>query len=110
MQSTPPPLVHSKIPPFVQHTPPPFVHPTAPPFVQPTPTPFVHSSPPSTQITPDPIVDLTPSCSAHASPSVQPLGDDGDHATTAHSHHKMSPDEVQCDPSRRVIIQLLGKG
>jgi len=74
------------------------------------PPPFVQSTPPLTQVTPDPIVDPTLGCSAHASPSVQPLGDDGDHATTAPSHHEMPPHEVRCDPSGRVIIQPLSKG
>jgi len=40
---------------------------------------------------------------------VQPLGDDGDHATVAPSHHEIHPDEVRRDPSGRVIIQSLGK-
>ena len=70
----------------------------------------MQSTPPFTQVTPVPIVDPTLGCSAHASPSVPPLGDDGDHATVVPSHHEMPPDEVRRDPSGRVIIQPLGKG
>ena len=74
------------------------------------PPPFVQYTPPFTQVTPDLIVDPTPGCSAHASPTVQPLGDDGGHAIAAPSHHEMPPHEIRRDPSGIVIIQPLGKG
>ena len=80
------------------------LHPTSGTFVQPTPGTFV-------QTTPYPIVHTTSSSSVSTTTgSVQDLSDHVDHGATAASEHNLPPEEVQRDPTGRVIIRLLGRG
>ncbi|KAK8470354.1 hypothetical protein PHAVU_004G119050 [Phaseolus vulgaris] len=80
------------------------LHPTSGTFVQPTPGTLV-------QTTPYPIVHTTSSSSVPTTTgSVQGLSDHVDHGATAASEHNLPPEEVQRDPTGRVIIRLLGRG
>ena len=80
------------------------LHLTSGTFVQPTPGTFV-------QTTPYPIVHTTSSPSVPTTAgSVQGLSDHVDHGATAASEHDLPPEEVQRDPTGRVIIRILGRG
>ncbi|KAK8473385.1 hypothetical protein PHAVU_001G114880 [Phaseolus vulgaris] len=81
---------------FVQPTPGTFVQTTLGTFVHTTPYPIVHT-------TSSPFVSTTVG-------SVQGLFDHVDNGATAASKHDLPPEEVQRDPTGRVIIRLLGRG
>ena len=80
------------------------MQPTSGTFVQPTPSTFV-------QTTPYLIVHTTSfSFVPTTVGSMQGLFDHVDHGATAASKHDLHPEEVQRDPTGRVIIRLLGIG
>jgi len=80
--------------------------------LQPTPGTFVHTTPGTfVQTTPYPIVHTTSSLSVPTTVgSVQGLSDHVDHGVVIASEHDLHLEEVQRDPTGRVIIRLLGRG
>jgi len=80
----------------LQPTPATFLQPTRGTFVQTTPHLIVHNA-------------SNPSVPATIG-FVQGLSDHVDHGVAAALEHDLPPKEVQCDPTSRVIIRLLGRG